>query len=94
MMHDNETTRYSRTEAIVLCRAAADKLASAENHDEAVVFPGWDFARTPAAEKEGCKAIRRAAAAIHGDEDPDSGTTVTMGDLAELVRYVAGMLED
>ncbi|MGO8745193.1 MAG: hypothetical protein ACLQNE_04310 [Thermoguttaceae bacterium] len=94
MMHAKNATQYARTEAVVLCRAAADKLSSAENRDEKILFLGWDFARMPAAEKEGDEAIRRAAAAILGDEDPDSGTKVTMGDLAALVRYIADMIEE
>ena len=93
-MHEDQAAQYARTEAIVLSRAAADKLASTENRDEKILVLGWDFARTRAAEKEGDEAIRRAAAAILGDEDSDSGIRVTMGDLAALVQYIADMIEE
>ena len=93
IMNDN-SNRYARIEATVSCRAAADKLAAPDNRDQTVLFPGWDIARTPAIEKAGCEAIRRTAAAILGDESAESGTTVTMSDLADLVRYIADMMEE
>ncbi len=85
---------YERLEVLVLCRIAADKLDSDHNRDKTVLFPGWDFARTPADERGVCKAIRRAAAAIFGEDDPDSGSNVTMADLARLVRYIADMIDE
>jgi hypothetical protein len=81
-------------EAVDLCRAAADSLDSEANRQQTVLFPGWDFTGIPASERADCEAIRRVARAIGGDEDPDSGTAVRLGDLAELLRYIADMLEE
>ena len=85
---------YQLLEATVLCRAAADKLNSAANREKTVLFPGWDDQTTPADERSQADAIRRVVAAIVGGNDADSGTTVTLGELASLIYYVADMLEE
>jgi hypothetical protein len=82
------------SQAIEMCRAAADKLASASNREQAVVFPGWDFTGVPPGEISSCEAVRHTAEAIVGTENPDDGAAVTRGDLAELIRYIADMLEE
>ena len=41
---------YQLLEATVLCRAAADKLNSTANREKVVLFPDWDYERTPADE--------------------------------------------
>jgi hypothetical protein len=81
-------------EVIDLCRAAADKLEADANRSRTVIFPGWDYNNVSAEEIEQCEALRRAATAIVGTEDPHSGVTVTMGDVAHLIRYIADMLEE
>lgn len=77
-----------------LCRAAADNLGSVANRDAPVLFPGWDDENTPAEERCRCETVRRVAAAIVGSDDPDRGTTVTCGELAVLLNYIADMLEE
>lgn len=81
-------------EAVNMCRAAADNLDSDDNREQPVLFPGWDFTGISASERADCEAIRHAARAIAGDENPDSGITVTMGELAGLLGYIADMLEE
>lgn len=81
-------------EVIDLCRAAADKLESDTRRNRTVIFPGWDYTSVSAEEIEQSEAIRRAATAIVGTEDPDCGATATMGDVAHLIRYIADMLEE
>ncbi len=81
-------------EAVDLCRAAADNLDSDACRETTVLFPGWDFTGISPAEKAPCEVIRRTARAIAGDENPDSGITVTMGEVAGLLRYIADMLEE
>lgn len=83
-----------RLEATVLCRAAADKLNSAEQRDRTVLFPAWDYERTQPDERGQCDVIRRVAAAIVGGDAPEHGSVVTLGDLASLVYYIADMLEE
>lgn len=82
------------SEAVEMCRAAAAKLASVSNREQAVIFPGWDYADVLLDERGSCEAIRRTANAISGTENPDDGAAVTRGDLAELIRYIADMLEE
>ncbi len=81
-------------EAVDLCRAAADNLESAANREGTVLFPGWDYTGVSASERAECETIRRVAGAIVGDKDPQSGTAVTLGDLARLLRYIGDMLEE
>jgi hypothetical protein len=83
-----------RTEPTELCRAAADNLGSAANRDIPVLFPGWDDENSSEEERGRCEAVRRVAAAIVGSDDPDGGTTVTCGELAELLHYITDMLEE
>ena len=82
------------SEAVEMCRAAADKLASASNREQTVIFPGWDNADAPPEEMSSRDTIRRTAEAIVGTENPDDGAVVTRSDLAELIRYIADMLEE
>jgi hypothetical protein len=82
------------SEAVEMCRAVADRLASATNREQTVLFPGWDYASAAQGERSCCEAIRRTARAIVGTENRDSGATVTRGDLANLIRYIADMLEE
>ena len=81
-------------ESIVLCRAAADKLDSAANRDTAVLFPGWDDENASVDDRCRCETVRRVAAAILSRNDPDCGSTVTCGELATLIHYIADMLEE
>jgi hypothetical protein len=81
-------------EVVDLCRTAADKLGSSANLTKTVLFPGWDYTKIPAEEIALCETIRSVARAIVGEESPDSGTTVPTKHLAELIRYVADMLEE
>jgi hypothetical protein len=78
----------------VLCRAAADKLDSESNRDTPILFPGWDDENASEDERRQCDAIRRVAEAIISRDDPDHGSTVTCGELALLVHYIADMLEE
>ncbi len=76
-----------------MCRAVADKLASAANCGETVILPGWDYANVSPDEMS-CCAVRRAAKAIVGTENLADGATVARGDWADLIRYIADMLEE
>ena len=81
-------------ESMMLCRAAADNLDSAANRDTPVLFPGWDDENASVDERCRCEAVRRVAAAILSRNDPDYGSTVTCGELAAFIHYIADMLEE
>jgi hypothetical protein len=69
-------------------------LDSAPHRDATVLFPGWDDHNVSEDERRQCDAIRRVAEAIISRSDPDHGTKVTCGELAQLVYYIADMLEE
>lgn len=79
-------------EVVEACRDAAEKMG---NLDGNVLFPGWFYEGYPEEERSQCEAIRKAAAAILGNEENvDSGIYVHVRDVARLVHYIADMLEE
>ena len=70
-------------------RAVASKVRSGGK--KAVRFPGWDFENsTP----ELAHSIRNAAVAVLNNTDYDSSIFTTYEDLANLITYIADMLEE
>ena len=60
--------------------------------DEKVLFPGWDIENSTPEETIQRDAIRHAAFAIIGLDNPDAGDVVSFGQLAELIHYIGDML--
>jgi hypothetical protein len=96
-----EATRAAATaddgpDYLELLRSAADALKGTPGFDERpVFFPNWPFGENELDDPEVTRAIRRAAWAIiaRRTEHGDGGRRVSKADIAELLIYVASMLE-
>ena len=81
---------------LALLRAAADALEAAPNSDtRGTFFPNWPFAENDLDKPEVTKAIRNVARAVLARKTVagEGGRRVSKREVAQLLHYLAAMLE-